>query len=308
MSVQQEFQRALDQLVEEVKRDRSILAAILCGSLSHDTVWAKSDIDLVLVTVDDKKVESSDIALNASGVNVHTVLMPRNQFRKSVEGSIQNTFMHTFLAKGRLLYSHDPTIADLCAGLAEIGDRDIQVQLLRAATGVLPPMYKARKWLVTRDDLEYIALWILYTATPLAQIEVIAARQIADREVIPQAVQLNPGLFKTIYTDLLNLKKTRKTVESALETVEDYMTKRSVTLFRPIVDYLREVGETRSCTEIDNHFKRNFGIESVTLACEYLADQNMIGKAALPAHLTKRSNIEVQQLAFVYLEPARNAH
>jgi hypothetical protein len=34
--------------------DRSIVAAILCGSLSHDTVWAKSDIDLVLVTIDDK--------------------------------------------------------------------------------------------------------------------------------------------------------------------------------------------------------------------------------------------------------------
>ena len=38
-----------------MREDRSILAAILCGSLSHDTVWARSDIDLVLVTVDDRK-------------------------------------------------------------------------------------------------------------------------------------------------------------------------------------------------------------------------------------------------------------
>ena len=56
-SIQQKFTAALDALVEQVKGDRSILAAILCGSLSHDTVWAKSDIDLVLVTIDDKKVE-----------------------------------------------------------------------------------------------------------------------------------------------------------------------------------------------------------------------------------------------------------
>ena len=49
--------RRLEALVEQVKKDRSILAAILCGSLSHDTVWAKSDIDLALVTIDDKKVE-----------------------------------------------------------------------------------------------------------------------------------------------------------------------------------------------------------------------------------------------------------
>ena len=49
----QTFAAALDALVVQLQGDRSILAAILCGSLSHDAVWAKSDIDLVLVTIDD---------------------------------------------------------------------------------------------------------------------------------------------------------------------------------------------------------------------------------------------------------------
>ena len=80
-TVHQKFSAALDDLVAQIKEDRSILAAILCGSLSHDTVWAKSDIDLVLVTIDDKKVDASDIALYADGVNVHALLMPRAKFR-----------------------------------------------------------------------------------------------------------------------------------------------------------------------------------------------------------------------------------
>ena len=307
MQIQQEFRRALDALIEQVKDDRSILAAILCGSLSHDTVWAKSDIDLVLVTVDDKKLGSSDMALYADGVNVHAFLMPRTEFRKTVESSIHNSFMHSFLAKGRLLYSHDPTIADLCAGLAKIGERDAQVQLFRAAIQVLPPMYKARKWLVTRGDLEYTALWILYTATPLAKLEVIGAGLLADREVIPQATKLNPGLFKLIYGDLLNTKKTQMAVQTALEAVEKYIAGRASSLFRPVIDHLRETGEARSCSEIEDHFKRNFGIEGVTLGCEYLADQNLIGKVSIAAHLTRKSNIEVQQLAFVHMEKARNA-
>ena len=307
MQIQQEFRRALDALIELVKDDRSILAAILCGSLSHDTVWAKSDIDLVLVTVDDKKLGSSDMALYADGVNVHAFLMPRTEFRKTVESSIHNSFMHSFLAKGRLLYSHDPTIADLCAGLAKIGERDAQVQLFRAAIQVLPPMYKARKWLVTRGDLEYTALWILYTATPLAKLEVIGAGLLADREVIPQATKLNPGLFKLIYGDLLNTKKTQMAVQTALEAVENYIAGRASSLFRPVIDHLRETGEARSCSEIEDHFKRNFGIEGVTLGCEYLADQNLIAKVSIAAHLTRKSNIEVQQLAFVHMEKARNA-
>src|SRR5207249_682250 len=116
-SIHQTFVAALDALVDDIKTDCSILAAVLCGSLSHDTVWAKSDIDLVLVTIDDKKVEPADLTLSADGISVHAILMPRAEFRKTVEGSVHNSFMHAFLAKGRLLYTHDPTIADLCARL-----------------------------------------------------------------------------------------------------------------------------------------------------------------------------------------------
>jgi predicted nucleotidyltransferase len=81
--VHQTFTAALDALVGQIKKDRSILAVVLCGSLSHDTVWAKSDIDLVLVTIDDKKIDATDVALNADGVNVHAFLMPRADFRKT---------------------------------------------------------------------------------------------------------------------------------------------------------------------------------------------------------------------------------
>lgn len=303
-SIRQQFTAALDALVEQIKEDRSILAAILCGSLSYDAVWAKSDIDLALVVIDDKKVETGGMSLYADGVNVHSFLFSRAQFRQTVEGSLGNSFMHSLLAKGRLLYTHDQTIADLFGRLQNIGERDIQVQLLRAGCGALPAIYKAHKFFLTRGDLDYTALWILHAATSLATIEVISARLLADREVIPQAMKLNPAFFKIIYADLLNAKKTKKNVQAALDAVDGYMAERATNLFAPILDHLRDVGEARSCTEIEDHFKRNFGAEGVTTACEYLADQGLIGKASTSARLTKKSNVEVQELAFFYLRGA----
>jgi hypothetical protein len=300
--VEEQFKEALDALVAQVKQDRSVLAAILCGSLSHDKVWAKSDIDLVLVTIDDSKVKSGDVALYADGVNVHTCLFPRAEFRKAAEGSTRNSFMHAYLAKGRLLFTHDATIADLCARLRAIGDRDIQVQLLRAASHAVGPIYKAHKWLLTRGDLDYTALWILAAATPLAQIEVIGRGLLADREVILQAMELNPAFFKTVYTDLLNVRKTRKNVQEALDAVDRYLAERAPALFGLVIDHLRDVGEARSCTEIESHFQRNYDVSGVTAACEYLADQEIIGKASTPVQLTRKSNVEVQELAFFYLE------
>src|SRR5262249_2714141 len=195
------------------------------------------------VTIDDKKVDRADLALYADGVNVHAFLLPRAEFRKAVEGSVRNSFTHSLLAKGRLLYTHDPTIADLCTRLRDIGEHDTQVQLLRAATSALPPIYKAHKWFVTRGDLDYTALWILYAATPLAQVEVVGARLLADREVIPQAMKLNPAFFKTVYADLLNARKTRKGVRAALDAIDRYVAERAATLFGPVIDHLREAGE-----------------------------------------------------------------
>ncbi|HLH18051.1 MAG TPA: hypothetical protein VKX45_12570, partial [Bryobacteraceae bacterium] len=66
----------------------------------------------------------------------------------------------------------------------------------------------------------------------------------------------------------------------------------------PILEHLVEVAEARSATEIEDHFRRNFGIGGVTLACEYLADRGLIGKAPLPVRLTRRSNVDVNELAF----------
>jgi predicted nucleotidyltransferase len=298
----QKFRAALDALVERINQDRAVLAAILCGSLSHDTVWARSDIDLVLVTVDDRKVEATHRALYAEGVNVHALLLPRAQFRAAVEGSIHNSFIHSFLTKGRLLYTHDETIADLCARLHGIGGRDTQVQLLRAATNALSSIYKAHKWLITRGDLDYTALWILYAATPLAQVEVMEHGLLADREVIPQAMKLNPAFFSTIYTDLLNKKKTRPSVQAALHAIDSYVADRTERLFGLVIDYLRQAGEARSAGEIDNHFMRNYDVSGASAACEYLADEGHIGKASTPLRLTKRSSVDVEELAFFYVE------
>jgi hypothetical protein len=296
--IQEKFSAALDALIEQVKRDRSILAAILSGSLSHDTVWAKSDIDLVLVTVDDKTTGRDSLSLYADDINVHAFLLPRTEFRKMVEGSLRNSFMHSFLAKGRLLYTHDDTIASLCSRLHEIGARDNRLQLLAAGAHALPFIYKAHKWFLTRGDLDYTALWILYAASSLAKIEVLEAGLLADREVLPQAMKLNPDFFRIVYSDLLNAKKTAKSVQAALAAVDSYVAKRAPVLFSEVLDHLREVTEARSVTEIDDHFKRNFGIEGVSGVCEYLADEGLIGKVPLPARLTKKSNVEVQELGF----------
>ena len=199
-----------------------------------------------------------------------------------------------------MLFTHDETIAELLGRLHDLGSRDSRLQQLSAAISALPAVDKAHKWLITRGDLDYAALWILYAATPLAYIEVVGAGEIVDREAIPRALALNPSLFTTIYTDLLNVPKTAERVQAALAKIDDYLAERAPVLFAPVLEHLREAGEPRSASELQDFFKRHYDIGSVVIACEYLADRGLIAKVSVPARLTKRSTVDVQELAFFH--------
>src|SRR5262249_17096621 len=121
-----------------------------------------------------------------------------------------------------------------------------------------------------------------------------------------------PGFFKTVYADLLNARKTPRRVQAALDALDRYVARRTASLFGLVIGHLRDIGEARSCSGVEGHFQRNFDVGGGTTACEYLTDRGLIGKAGTAVRLTKKSNRDVQELAFFYtgeppddIEPGR---
>jgi predicted nucleotidyltransferase len=302
--VQERFAAALADLLEKARHDPYILAVVLCGSLANDRVWAKSDIDLMVICRDDRdamgKKPRTALALVEHDVNIHAVLVTRAAFRKLIEGSVQSTFMHSLLAKSRLAYASDETIRELYDGISKLGARDLEIQLFRSASNALPTLYKAQKWYHVRQDYAYSYLWASYTIQSLAQIEVNLEGQIAGREVIQQALEINPEFFRAVYALPMDQKKTAKTVGRVLELIDGYLWKKRTTLFGLLLDYLAMAGAARSATEIKDHFSRNHQIEEALSACEYLADKDLIVKVSMPVRMTHKSRQTFEELAFLY--------
>ena len=309
-AVERQFETALESFVSKAREDRHVLAAILFGSLSADRVWEKSDIDLIVITRDDKNLfrkESRDddevsegAALLENDVYIHVFMQPRSAFRKMIEGGLQSSFMHSALAQSRLLFTHDESIRDLYDGIRALHARDRQVQLMHAAAHVIPTLYKAEKWLHVRRDLHYAFHYIMYCINGLARIEVFMHDQLAGREVIQQALKLNPGFFKAVYTDLIDRPKTEEAVGEALALIDTYLEERVTALFQPILDYLEEEGSARSVTEIETWFDNQMNLRGVTSVCEWLADKDVITRVSSPLRLTLKSNVEYEELAFYY--------
>jgi uncharacterized protein len=298
-AVRERFERAVETLVETLKQDRTILAAVLGGSLAYDTVWEKSDIDLFLVG--DETHRRKSYTLNYEDVTIHAYVFPRSEFKKMVEGTLQGAFIHSFFSKTRLLYTHDDSLMRLYDDVQKVGARDRSYQMLREATTLLAVLPKAEKWLYVKDDPRYAALFLLAGVNALAKIEALSHGQIPTREALHQALALNPEFFHRIYTRLMDNPADAATVQTALDAVNAYLDARIHTLFKPILDYLAEANGPRSGTEINLAFEKRLQEgETAAFFCEWLADRGIIEKVAMPLRLSEKSRVAVNEAAYYY--------
>ena len=299
-AVEKRYRDALDSLVTKVQKDRNIIAAILCGSMSYDQVWDKSDIDLLLVQREGKG-DPRGYTLTENDVNIHAEVVPRGQLRRWQETALQGSFDHSFFSRSTLLFCSDESVKTWYqnANLHDIGGRDRALQLLIVATGLLPTFRYAEKQFYVNGDLNYSFLSILRAVESLARIEVILNDEVPSREVIQPALEYNPDFFHVTYSDLINCEKNEGVIQNALDTINTYLDEK-LFIFQPILDFLAEAEGPRSTTELNSYFQRKIGETRLDAAYEWLARKGIIQQVSSPVKLTLKSQVEVEEAAYYY--------
>ncbi len=296
------YQLALTSLVEKLAKDRTVVAAILFGSLAYDEVWKNSDIDLWLIMEDGQK--EGYVTLCEYDVNIHAQRIPRSRFKRGIEGDLAGGWLDFSFSTSALLFTKDDSITRWYGTINRIGSRDQSLQLMRHASYLIPSLNKAEKYFHLKEDYEYSFLWLMYVVRELASIEVILHHEAPAREVIHQALERNPRFFTAVYTDFVNQPKTHETVGRVLDQVNGYLEAKTDRLFRPLLDYLTESAEVRSLSEIDDYFRKKIQGGGLEEACEWLVRQEIIEKLSTPVHLTEKSRIKVEEPAYYYDEDA----
>ena len=299
-AVEKRYHDALDSLVTKVQKDRNIIAAILCGSMSYDQVWDKSDIDLLLIQREGKG-DPRGYTLTENNVNIHAEVVPRSQLRRWQEAALQGSFEHSFFSRSTLLFCSDESVKTWYqnANLHNIGGRDRALQLLVVATGLLPTLRYAEKQFYVNGDINYSFLSILRTVESLARIEVILNDEVPSREVIQPALEYNPDFFRVTYSDLINREKDEAIIQNALDTINAYLDEK-LFIFQPILDFLAEADGSRSTTELNSYFQKKIGDNRLDAAYEWLARKGIIQGVSTPVKLTLKSQVEMEEAAYYY--------
>ncbi|MDA1190226.1 MAG: hypothetical protein O3A46_00920 [Candidatus Poribacteria bacterium] len=298
-AVRERFEDAVATLVEKLKKDPWVLAAVLQGSLSYDEVWEQSDIDF-LVIGKDESITCKSFHLTENDLNIHAVLMSRGYFRKQIESATRSSFFHSLISKSTLLYTTDETLREIFDNLQHVGAKDREVQAMRYATWALPSLAKAEKFLYVKRDPKYSYKWALGAIENLAAIEIVRAGKIVPREAIQLATTLNPAFFNEIYADAMDQPKTEDLVRKTLETISNYLLDQAMDLFKPLFEYLAEENAVRTSSDITGRFKEIADAGEVSMACEWLAFHEFIEMASKPIRLMKTSHSDVEEAAYYY--------
>src|SRR5213075_1378205 len=204
------FEKALQLFLERVRADANLLAAVLVGSLTEETVWRRDAISLWLIEKDGVtkrlRADGEDPrvfrTLVEEGVNLHVELIPRSRFKRMVEGSARTAFRYSFFARRKLVYCSDPSLGKWFEEADTIARRDQERELCIATTWLIHAHRGARRLLEDKRELDLAFQDLISCAHCVAAAEVIASGEVHEGLGINRALELKPELMQELYTDL----------------------------------------------------------------------------------------------------------
>jgi uncharacterized protein len=302
------FEVALNQLIERVAEDRYVLAIVLVGSLSKETIWHRESLGLWIIEADgvsrrltsDGNNERLFRILVENGINIHAEVIPRSRFKMMVEGASRTAFSCNFFAQRQIVYSKDSSIESWFKKANSMATKDQERELLTFSTWTIHAHRHARKRLDIKGDLELAAQDTLGAAHSVAHTEIIRQGQVWEQEVIYRAMEGDPALFQTIYLDVLSKRKNRRVLSTALDAIDGYLDKHYKAHLKPLLGYLKKQNRLIPLSEISDHFAFSqlhpWHLES---ACEWLERKGLLQKLSAPFKLTKRSLERVEEPAYL---------
>lgn len=296
--IHSQIEDAVQRFTDTIAEDRYIVAAILTSNLAEDNVWEKTNVNITLIMRDGTKFQQNECQLVEDGIPIRVRLQTRSDYKKLMERNLQGSGILAIMSQSEILWTKDPTLADLHKALNVIGERDKESQLFNAASGVTTVLDKTEKWFYVKKDCNYTFHYLMFAVRELACLETIKHGETPKRKVIYQALKHNPAFFNAIFTDIINVPKNEENLGKALQLIDTYLEDNAQTFFKPLLDFLEEAGGEQSLSDIYDHFgHRQLWI---CMACEWLARKEILEQFSSPIRLTKDSKVSVEEPAYFY--------
>ncbi|NPE06820.1 MAG: nucleotidyltransferase domain-containing protein [Asgard group archaeon] len=284
--VREKYDVALEFFVERAKQDTQVLGIILFGSLAHNRVHERSNINIMVVTKEGntgyKRVVENGIPFDIGIYNI-------NAFRRNIFGRRRVAY-HQSLSRSRLLFSRDNSIDDLYKNISESisgQDQTINRVIYHGATHY--DLYKAEKFLFIKDEPEYAMWFLVHALSEMGYLMCYMNGIFPPREVILQAKKLYPDFYTPLYENLLNSTASKEIIEYTIREAYRFLDEHALKNFELLLNFISDNDGTATEKEL-NTYAQDKGLYFMDM--DYLQRRRIIRRTYAPVKLTKKGRIE----------------
>lgn len=271
-----DYQNAFSEITEGLKKNNSILAIFILGSMVTGDLWEDSDIDLFVIC-NEEFHEIRDVYTEVLNVPIHTKFIGKKSFIELYEGEgIKGVNIKTTLISSKLIYSKDNDISNIYSKYRYSNDLDRNRWNLVYLGNLLKDIGVCKKYLYN-GGLHTAYEVLVRVLDNFSKLFLNMKGYVVSKGSLKMACNLNDS-FEMLIEKLFssNLKKQR--IEETLTFIEEYLDYNIKYIVEPLLVFLEESKEYLSAYEIErNDLFINFNIK-VEYILKYLYKKNLINR------------------------------
>lgn len=295
--ISERYRHAVDSFVNNIKNDSSVIAVIVCGSFAYDTVWEKSDIDTTVV-VKDMTLKNTEYCILVDNILINVALMTRSAFKRAMERNLGGSFVQSYFAKGKIIYTTEDSLYEYFDELKTPGADDLSYSMFLCAAGIIGYNEKAEKWLRVKQEPLYAQYYMLKNAELIARFILFLNGESPTRECIQHAMKYDPDTMSLFYDKSMGKHLSSNELEQRIQYVKDYLARHIDSIKKPVIDYLSD-GEMKSVTMLGKYFHAEGHFLMSIL--DFLSEQGVIEKATQTIRITPKGRQIVEEINYLYL-------
>lgn len=295
MDTLKRYQEAVESFTKKVKNDPNVIAVFLAGSLAYDKVWEKSDVDLTVI-IRDQEITTYSYAIDEDDIILNVEITTRTKFKKMLGSSKGGGFTHSYISRGKFLYTTDDSLNEALEDFKKIGADDMELSFFVASNSLIWCAEKIEKWLTVKEDPLYAQLYVVTAASILSQMKLISLGISPSREAVLQMMDIDPDFLRPFYEAPLSGRLTEEQIRGLLARMYGFLEENADSLFAPAEQYMSD-GEVKTVTMLT----KKFGLDShsITHIFDFLARIGKIDKVNETIRITPKGKKLVEEVAYV---------
>lgn len=244
-----EYQKAFNEILENFKSNKDVIAVFTFGSIVSGDIWEESDIDFfVIYNFEYDYVR--DIYSEIYKIPVHTRILSKEKFLSSYKEDGSKGIARNILKFSKLVFSRDKDINNLYNRSIYVGDEFNHIDSLEYLSRVIKDVGICKKYI--QNDRIYTAYeMIVRSLDSFSKLYLNLNGYTVSKDAIRMVINLNDD-FKALIDDKLFNGVQEENIVDIINYINTYIDKNILKASKVITDILNDEEEYLSASEIKN--------------------------------------------------------